>query len=87
MSISRITLIHTLTHDPQSQSFACSEARAIIMTSVTVGEGAVIAARAVVTKDIPPYAIAAGIAKIINMRTRDLRYKSRYFPLFDTDIQ
>jgi acetyltransferase-like isoleucine patch superfamily enzyme len=55
------------------------------MTSVTVGEGAVIAARAVVTKDIPPYAIAAGIAKIINMRTRDLRYKSR--PLFDTDIQ
>jgi acetyltransferase-like isoleucine patch superfamily enzyme len=58
------------------------------MTSVTVGEGAVIAARAVVTKNIAPYAIAAGVpAKIINMRTRDLRYKSRYFPLFDTDIQ
>jgi acetyltransferase-like isoleucine patch superfamily enzyme len=31
-----------------------------IMAGVTVGDGAVIAARAVVTKDVPPYAIVAG---------------------------
>ncbi len=31
-----------------------------IMTGVTIGDGAVIAARAVVTKDVPPYAVVAG---------------------------
>lgn len=44
-------------------------ARAIILDGVNVGNGAVIAAGAVVTKDIPPYAIVAGIpAKIIRYR-------------------
>ncbi len=36
---------------------------------IKIGDGAIIAAGAVVTKDIPPYAIAAGIpAKIIRYR-------------------
>jgi virginiamycin A acetyltransferase len=44
-------------------------ARAIILTNVTIGDGAIIGAGAVVTHDIPPYSIAAGVpAKIIRSR-------------------
>lgn len=35
-------------------------ARAIIIKGVTIGEGAVVAAGAVVTSDVPPYTIVAG---------------------------
>lgn len=43
--------------------------RAIIMPGVEIGEGAVIGAGSVVTKNIPPYAIVAGNpAKIVKMR-------------------
>jgi acetyltransferase-like isoleucine patch superfamily enzyme len=35
-------------------------ARATIMSGVTIGDGAVVAACSVVTKDVPPYAIVAG---------------------------
>lgn len=36
---------------------------------VTIGDGAVVAARSVVTKDVPPYAIVGGVtAKLIRMR-------------------
>jgi acetyltransferase-like isoleucine patch superfamily enzyme len=39
---------------------------AIIMPGVTIGEGAVIGAGAVVIKDVPPYAVVAGVpAKIL----------------------
>jgi chloramphenicol O-acetyltransferase type B len=34
--------------------------RSIIMSGVTVGNGAIVGAGAVVTKDVPPYAIVAG---------------------------
>ncbi|MGL4243377.1 MAG: CatB-related O-acetyltransferase, partial [Beijerinckiaceae bacterium] len=41
----------------------------MIMSGVTVGHGAVVAARAVVTRDVPPYAIVGGNpAKIIRRR-------------------
>lgn len=44
-------------------------ARAIILPGVTIGDGAVVAAGAIVTKDIPPYAIVGGVpAKIIKYR-------------------
>lgn len=41
----------------------------LILSGITVGDGAVVAARAVVTRDVPPYAIVAGNpARIINWR-------------------
>lgn len=45
---------------------------AVIMAGVHIGDGAIIATRAVVTKDIPPYAIVGGIpAKKIRSRFDD----------------
>ena len=42
---------------------------AIILSGVHIGQGAVIAAGSVVTKDVPPYAIVGGIpAKVIKYR-------------------
>lgn len=42
---------------------------AVIMAGVTIGDGAIIEARAVVTKDVPPYTVAGGIpAKPIKKR-------------------
>lgn len=42
---------------------------AIIISGVSIGDGAVVAAGAVVTKDVPPYAIVGGVpARILKMR-------------------
>ena len=44
-------------------------ANAIILKGVTVGKGSVISAGAVVTHNVPPYAIVGGVpAKVIRMR-------------------
>jgi acetyltransferase-like isoleucine patch superfamily enzyme len=77
----------TLQHDPQSPTFemeggsiviedeAWISFRATILPGVRIGRGAVVAAGAVVTKDVPAYAIVGGVpAKVIGERTRDLRY-------------
>lgn len=43
--------------------------RAMIMGGLKIGDGAVVAAGAVVTKDVPPYAVVGGVpAKIIKFR-------------------
>lgn len=47
-------------------------ARAIILSGVKIGDGAIIAAGAVVTKDVEPYTIAGGVpAKPIRKRFTD----------------
>ena len=43
--------------------------RVTILRNVTIGDGAVVASAAVVTKDVPPYAIVGGVpAKVIRYR-------------------
>lgn len=50
-------------------AWICS--RAIILPGIKIGEGAVVASGAIVTKDVPPYAIVGGIpAKIIGVREK-----------------
>ncbi len=99
VSISPETVIISLTHDAQSKVFLVSGkpvtiedfvwigTRAMILPGVTLGTGCVVGAGSVVTKDVAPYDIVAGVpAQKIGERTRDLDYKAVYFPFFNTDI-
>jgi galactoside O-acetyltransferase len=46
-------------------------ANAVVMPNVTVGEGAVVAAGAVATKDVPPWTVVAGVpARVIGERKK-----------------
>ena len=51
--------------------------QAMILSGVTIGTGAVVAARAVVTRDVPPYAIAGGNpARVLRMRFEEAEIAS-----------
>ena len=82
--------IWTEQHDYRDPYFRCSTQKhrpvvidnrawigshTVILHSVHIGEGAVVAAGAVVTHDVPPFTVFAGIpAKKIGERNHDLRY-------------
>ena len=48
----------------------------VVLKGVTIGEGAIVGARAVVTKDVPPWTIAAGNpARVVKQIPLELRRK------------
>jgi len=93
VSIGPEATVLTLGHDPQSPDFrdlggvvrigsrAWIACRAIVLPGVTIGEGAIVAAGAVVTRDVPPYTIVAGApARAVGERNRDLTYHLDFDP-------
>jgi len=55
--------------------------RATILPGVTVGEGAYVAAAALVNRDVEPYTLVGGVpARKIRDRNRDIQYKLQHFP-------
>jgi maltose O-acetyltransferase len=54
--------------------------RALILPGVMVGEGGVVAAGAVVTRDVAPYTVVAGVpARPIGSRSRSRKVRSRVY--------
>ncbi len=59
--------------------------RATILGGITIGEGAVVMAGAVVTRDVPPYTVVGGVpARVITQRTlTNPSYMLDFHPLFE----
>ncbi|KDB09706.1 transferase hexapeptide repeat containing protein [Burkholderia sp. lig30] len=91
VSISADCIILSADHDVHSQTFegrimpviiedyVFIGTRATVLPGVTIGVGAVVASGAVVTKDVAPYSIVAGVpARQIGSRRSDLSYRPTY---------
>lgn len=90
VNLSSNVSIYTLQHDYQDPDFKCTNrhdmavtiddrvwlgSNVIVLPGVHLGEGAVCCAGCVVTKDVEPYSVVAGIpACKITERTRNLNY-------------
>lgn len=88
VNLSSEVALWTLQHDLDSPTFETSGGpivigdrawisfRSTILPGVTIGEGAVVAAGAVVAKDVPPYVVVGGIpAKPLRERNTEVRYE------------
>lgn len=95
VSISQEVIILTADHDVDTVDFAGRNlavhiedyvwigTRALVLPGVRIGKGALIAAGALVTKDVMPYAVVAGVpARTIKTRRKDLNYDTKYTRLF-----
>jgi acetyltransferase-like isoleucine patch superfamily enzyme len=95
VSIGPEATILTLGHDPQSPDFSDRGGdvvigdrvwigyRAIILPGIKIGEGAIVGAGSVVTKDVGPFSIVAGNpAREIDSRKNELNYRLGYDPRF-----
>lgn len=91
VSISEGVMLISLEHDindpefkPKGETTTVQDrvfigSRAIVLPGVNIGEGGVVAAGAVVTKDVMPYTIVAGVpAKFIGNRNKELVYQIKY---------
>ncbi|MEO6509181.1 MAG: acyltransferase [Patescibacteria group bacterium] len=100
VDIATDVMIYNSQHDMETEHFSAVESvekapvtiedyvfvgpRVIILPGVTIGKGGVVGAGAVVTKDVPPFAIVGGVpAKIIGERkNKELNYKLGRAALF-----
>lgn|SRR5215472_9306763 len=96
VDIAQETNIWTLEHDVHSDSHADKggdvtiedhvwiASRVTILPGVRIGKGAVVACNSVVTRDVPPMAVVAGIpAKVIGLRRSRLNYGLHFRPWFE----
>ena len=95
VSLSMGVWIWTMEHDPQDpyygvkggpvviEDYVWLSCRVVVLPGITIGKGAVVAAGAVVTKNVAPYTIVSGIpARVIGHRIKDLRYVLKFHKAF-----
>jgi acetyltransferase-like isoleucine patch superfamily enzyme len=61
--------------------------RSIILPGVKLGKGCVVASGAVVTKDVPPFTVVAGVpARVVGTRNQSLTYRLGNSPRGDPRV-